>query len=390
MASSYVEYVAQDDVLADISLKSFASVDLRTSNTILLALLLLNSFVLNVILMCTIYASRKLRSLLIYLMFCHIAIINIVDLILAALTSLLNIANGILVLGEKWCRVEAIVQEFCQLYMLMTITLIVVERATQFLPYFPIKMLQRIGGWTLTKRQVLGLSLVLLLASFAAAIPISAEMLFMKSFKVRYVCEVGSGTSVIYTVARVLIYAGCLSIILVCALVIFGKREGCSLPQQLHDYSDFINRNRARQESLSRAKLGVLLACIFILVEGPYIMLCFALEISYSLLSGGGFGIPQDVDTFITWLKFLFPILSPITILCWCSDISASVKELFLCRSYDPPMIGPNVSGYRGMGAAKGFVTLVATTDGLPLKLRTSRPASTMANFSSQPMTSPS
>ncbi|VDO48182.1 unnamed protein product [Haemonchus placei] len=203
-----------------------------------------------------------------------------------------------------------------------------------------------------------GLSLVLLLASFAAAIPISAEMLFMKSFKVRYVCEVASGTSMIYTLARVLIYAGCLSIILVCASIIFGKR-------------------------------GVLLACIFILVEGPYILLCFALEISYSTLFGAGLSIPQDVDTFITWLKFLFPILSPITILCWCSDISASVKELFLCRSYDPPMIGPNISGYRGMGAAKGFVTLLATTDGLPLKLRTSRPASTMANILSHPMTSP-
>ncbi|KAK6033711.1 hypothetical protein OSTOST_00012 [Ostertagia ostertagi] len=144
------------------------------------------------------------------------------------------------------------------------------------------------------------------------------------------------------------IYAGCLGLILVCTTAIFRKREGRSLPQQSHDYSDFIRRNRAKQEVLSRAKLAVLLVCIFIFVQGPYILLCFTFEIFSSSLTNTDLDIPQDVDTLITWLKFLFPLLSPIAILCWCSDISGSVKELFLCRSYDPPMIGSNIIGYKG------------------------------------------
>ncbi|KAK5964859.1 G protein-coupled receptor [Trichostrongylus colubriformis] len=389
MVSLQVEYVAEDDVLADIALKTSTSVSLRTTNAILLALLLLASYVLNIILLCTVYTSRKMRTSLIYLMFCHIAIINMLDLSLSVLLSLLNIANGIWIFGDGWCRVNATVQEFCQLYMLMTLTVIVVERATELVTEFPMFTHQKIIQGILTKKHVLGLSLVLLLVCLAVVIPIATGALFVKPFRNRYVCAIGSGASLGYTLARLLIFAVCLCVILVCTTAIFRKREGRSLPQQTHDYSDFIRRNRAKQELLSRAKLAVLLVCIYVLVEGPYISLCLTYEIFTSILTGGAIDIPQDLDTLITWLKFVFPLLSPIAILCWCSDISGGVKELFLCRSYDPPIIGPSISGYKGIGTIPGVMTLVATHEGLQLKLPTSDVTPSMPDFSPEHANSP-
>lgn len=59
--------------------------------------------------------------------------------------------------------------------------------------------------------------------------------------------------------------------------------------------------------------------------------------------------IPQDADTLVTSLKFLFPLLSPICILFWCSDISVYIKKLFICRTYDPPcVIGQSANRCKG------------------------------------------
>uniref|UniRef100_A0A1I7XMY2 GAGA-binding transcriptional activator n=1 Tax=Heterorhabditis bacteriophora TaxID=37862 RepID=A0A1I7XMY2_HETBA len=54
---------------------------------------------------------------------------------------------------------------------------------------------------------------------------------------------------------------------------------------------------------------------------------------------------------------------------CWCNDIWITVKEIFCCRSYDPPTIGHYMNGNKGMPGAPGVITLVATAEGLQLKL---------------------
>ncbi|RCN25521.1 hypothetical protein ANCCAN_28766, partial [Ancylostoma caninum] len=202
-----------------------------------------------------------------------------------------------------------------------------------------------------------------------------------------------SGAPLGYTLSRVILYIGCLCVLLVCISAIFKKREGNSLPQQSHDYSDFIRRNRARQEHLSRAKLVVLLVCIFILVAGPYITLSF----TYEILNSSEFlaendpllDIPQDADTLITWLMFLFPLLSPISIFCWCTDVWTYAKELFCCRSDNPPTVGYFANGYnKGMNGMPGVMTLVATPEGLQLKLPSSGLPSDTAKYG-QPLAVP-
>ncbi|KHJ94009.1 hypothetical protein OESDEN_06067 [Oesophagostomum dentatum] len=210
----------------------------------------------------------------------------------------------------------------------------------------------------------------------AVSIP-SAAVLPVKPFRNRYVCSVSSGAPLGYTLTRVVLYIGCLCVLLVCLSAIFKKRGINSLPQQTQDYSDFIRRNRARQEYLSRAKLVVLLVCTFILVAGPYITLSFTFEITNSMEFVAGnellLEIPQDADTLITWLMFLFPLLSPIIIFCWCTDVWSYTKELFCCRSDSPPTVGYFTSGYnKGVNGVPPVMTLVATPEGLQLKLPSS------------------
>ncbi|VDL84206.1 unnamed protein product [Nippostrongylus brasiliensis] len=116
---------------------------------------------------------------------------------------------------------------------------------------------------------------------------------------------------------------------------------------------------------VSFAVLFLLLAIVALITSVPS-AICNSIEVTRD---GTTMDIPQDADTLITWLKFLFPLLSPVAILCWCSDISSCVKELVCCRSYDPPVIGQAVSGLRGAGVMPGVMTLIATADGLQLKL---------------------
>ncbi|WKY17309.1 hypothetical protein Q1695_001705 [Nippostrongylus brasiliensis] len=309
------------------------------------------SYVLNIVLTCTIYTSRKLRSSLIYLMFTNICFINLADLSFAILLSLINIANGMWVFDIRWCQINAAVQEFCQLYMLLTIVLIAVERAIGLTTVTYGMSQQQYGylRWSLTKQRVLVLFLLLAIVALITSVPSAVGLLPVKPFKNRYVCAVSSGAPLAYPLARMFIYIGCLCVLLVCGCTIFKKRECHSLPLQSHEYSDFIRRNRAMQGHLSRAKL-----------------ICNSIEVTRD---GTTMDIPQDADTLITWLKFLFPLLSPVAILCWCSDISSCVKELVCCRSYDPPVIGQAVSGLRGAGVMPGVMTLIATADGLQLKL---------------------
>ncbi|VDO75071.1 unnamed protein product, partial [Heligmosomoides polygyrus] len=206
--------------------------------------------------------ARKLKTSLIYLMFTHMCLINILDLSFSVLLSLVYIANGTWVFGTHPTE--------------------------------------------------------LMLAS-------------------RKMVSCSSGAPLGYSLCRLFIYTGCLCVLLVCASAVFKKRVSFRFS---YDHFKMI------QLKFSLFQVA-LLVCIFIAVEGPYISLCFIVN-SYDVTSDGlVLDIPQDADTLITWLKFLFPLLSPI-ILCWCSDISGYLKELFCCRSYDPPVIGQIGTGYKG------------------------------------------
>lgn len=59
----------------------------------------------------------------------------------------------------------------------------------------------------------------------------------------------------------------------------------------------------------------ILITCVFLCIEGPYITMCFFYE-SYNSREFSEVSIeyPQDADTLITWLKFVFPLICPIIV----------------------------------------------------------------------------
>ncbi|RCN26408.1 hypothetical protein ANCCAN_27866, partial [Ancylostoma caninum] len=75
------------------------------------------------------YFSKKLRSTLIYVIFAHISLVNLLDLSFSVLVSLLYVANGTWIFGDDWCKISATVQEFCELYTMLMLMLAAVERA---------------------------------------------------------------------------------------------------------------------------------------------------------------------------------------------------------------------------------------------------------------------
>uniref|UniRef100_A0A0M3HU79 G_PROTEIN_RECEP_F1_2 domain-containing protein n=1 Tax=Ascaris lumbricoides TaxID=6252 RepID=A0A0M3HU79_ASCLU len=106
-----VEYVPRADTIADIALQDTANGSLRTTTSILLGLLVIMSFILNLLLISTILSSSKLRSVVLYLLFCNLALLNIVDTLAGMFVSLLFVANGSWFFSEAHCRFNAAVQQ---------------------------------------------------------------------------------------------------------------------------------------------------------------------------------------------------------------------------------------------------------------------------------------
>lgn len=113
-----VEYVAIGDTLADVALKNATSASLAATTSILLAILVIVSFILNLLLIATILSSFKLRTCVLYLSLCVGGIFNIFDAIFITFLSLLYIANTIWNFGDGLCRTNAFFQQvyffFCK------------------------------------------------------------------------------------------------------------------------------------------------------------------------------------------------------------------------------------------------------------------------------------
>ncbi|CAI2357041.1 unnamed protein product [Caenorhabditis sp. 36 PRJEB53466] len=171
-----------------------------------------------------------------------------------------------------------------------------------------------------------------------------------------------------YVIVRLIVYFGCLAVILVAIGAILQKRAAAVIPPNTQEYAEFIKRNRAMQEHRSRAKLMILITCVFLCIEGPYITMCFFYETYNSReFSDVSIDIPQDADTLITWLKFVFPLICPIIMLSWCNDVWTKVKEVMCCRSYDPPTIG-HMPGLKENSDVSPVMTVVAGDHGLRVK----------------------
>ncbi|VDM62567.1 unnamed protein product [Angiostrongylus costaricensis] len=259
------------------------------------ALLLLASYLLN--------TTFRLRGSSIYLLFCHLSVINLLDLSFSVLLSLLFVANGKWTFGEEWCRVNATVQEFCQLYTLLTLILMSVERAV---------------------------GLAIGTPPTPGAQPLPGKSRLLNSNRI-----VGIGAPLGYILTRLALYIACLCVLLVCISLIFKKRV-CLL------YDNNIVFKLPSTTFHFRKSIHYL----NIFTRIPILSICNSKELVSKL---NMLDIPQDADMLVTSLKFLFPLLSPICILFWCSDISVYIKKLFSCRTYDPPcVIGQSANRCKG------------------------------------------
>lgn len=193
-----VQFVNYGDTIADVVRTEQTSASLTATTSILLAVLLVVSFLTNLLLVATILArfvrtervalpietpfSYKLRGCLLYLMLCQLSVMNVLDSILIMFVSLLYVSNGSWVFGDFVCRLNTWAQDFISLYSFFIITLMATERAL---------------GVTENGRHLISLRYVLLASVLFFTVALCfASPLFLANFSVtpyphRYLCSIG-------------------------------------------------------------------------------------------------------------------------------------------------------------------------------------------------------
>ncbi|CCD63038.1 G-protein coupled receptors family 1 profile domain-containing protein [Caenorhabditis elegans] len=379
-----VEYVPEEDTLAIVTIKETQSASLRTTNAILIAALLVSSYFLNVLFIVAVLITKSFRTT-IYLMYCHLSFVNIIDLSFNIFFALIFVANGNWNMSNGWCTFNVAIQEFVHLHTLFVLMIIGAERALGIIlgPEYVTHGHKYLSGLRIT-----GVSTILSFVSISFASAVFMNVIPTKPFRNRYVCGIDGGGPIGYVIARLVVYFGCLAVILVACGAILQKRTAASISPNTQEYAEFIKRNRAMQEHRSRGKLMILITCVFLCIEGPYITMCFFYE-SYNSREFSEVSIeyPQDADTLITWLKFVFPLICPIIMLSWCNDVWTKVKEVMCCRSYDPPTIG-HMPGYRDnsdVSPASSVMTVVGGENGPRIKSEASPSYQLRPNWNPSP-----
>uniref|UniRef100_A0AC34QHC5 G-protein coupled receptors family 1 profile domain-containing protein n=1 Tax=Panagrolaimus sp. JU765 TaxID=591449 RepID=A0AC34QHC5_9BILA len=365
-----IEYVAVGDTLADVALKDATSASLAATTSILLAILVVVSFILNLLLIATILSSYKLRTCVLYLSLCVGGIFNIFDAIFITFLSLLYVANTIWNFGDGLCRTNAFFQQFVFLKMIFLIVIMATERVATLSPNF--------RNYASAKC-VVGVQIIFTAIAFAFAIPTAFNGFPVKIYRYRYLCAIGSGSPLAYNIIEILIYCASLIFILICFGYILKKgNEPRSLPVKPQDYEAFIMETRAIQENLHLGKLVIIITLAYLILQGPYIVLCFLVQIKNSdafLRNNQEYEVPQDADTLITWVRFFYPLIFPLIIFASCHDIWAKFVNLTCCRRSTTGSAGTwNSNGLSRPKSSTPMIsndvlTLVATSEGLQLRV---------------------
>ncbi|KAI6233640.1 Melanin-concentrating hormone receptor 2 [Aphelenchoides fujianensis] len=350
-----VEYVDVGKTIADIAITEKSSTSLTATTSILLAILLILSFVSNLLLVATILASCKLRKYLLYLMFCQLGVINLLDTIMVMLVALLYVANGNWTFGDAFCRANAWAQQFVFLHALFTIMLMSMERALG---------LTANGRHFVTPRYAVAFSLLFGIIAFCFAAPTFFSAFPVHPYPWRYLCAIGGESPVAYSIVQMLAYGGC---IFVDDHLLWS------------DYGAFIMESRALQDHMLHGRLVLFICIAFVVVQGPYIVLSLFVQIrnSNEILDGDPeMEMSQDVDTLITWLKLFFPLIVTVLIYSVCHDIWNKLMNLIWCRrsngvalgSWSPNNRGGHKNEAGGYPPTENVLTLVATTDGIQIR----------------------
>uniref|UniRef100_A0AC35ERX2 G-protein coupled receptors family 1 profile domain-containing protein n=1 Tax=Panagrolaimus sp. PS1159 TaxID=55785 RepID=A0AC35ERX2_9BILA len=369
MESQSIEYVAAGDTIADGALKDVASASLAATTSILLAILVIACFITNALLIATILSSYKLRNSILYIMICSAGFVNLVDTILVMFVSVMYIANTTWTFGDGLCRLNAIVQQYTFLKMLFLLVIMAMERTTSLMESWKVRI-------TANHCIVFFFGFTIVAALFA--LPLAFNGFPVKSYRFRYLCAIGSYSALAYNIVEILVYIFTLIFLLCCFGYIFKKgNEPRSLPVKPQDYEGFIMETRTIQENLHLGKVVLFITLAYLLLQGPYIVMCFIVQIYNSkeiLQKGKEYEIPQDADTLITWLRFFFPLVMPLIVLASCQDIWTKFVNLVCCRRSTMGSMGTWANnGHRPKSGApivpNNVLTLVATSEGLQLRV---------------------
>ncbi|VDM95478.1 unnamed protein product [Thelazia callipaeda] len=180
----------------------------------------------------------------------------------------------------------------------------------------------------LTMSHMLKFVAVLWIISLCLALPTLTNNIPVKLYKFRYVCDIDSKTPMLYPIVRLLIFAGCLLICLICfaafsSMFWLVSRE---YPRELNSSPSNSSERLPQATTASSCKLGqnlnlvklvFLLLILFIFFDGPYIILNFYTQLRNSkelFEEDCFFETGPNVDSVLTLLRFVFPLVAPLVI----------------------------------------------------------------------------
>ncbi|CAD5220045.1 unnamed protein product [Bursaphelenchus xylophilus] len=366
-------YVDYGDTIADVAMREATSTSLTTTTSILLTVLLLLTFFSNLFLVATITASCKLRANLLYLIFIQLGILNLIESIFVMFVSLLYVANNNWVFGDVVCRINATAQDFVFLQSFFTIMLMAVERALG---------LTTSGRLLLTRRYAICLSLLFTAISFCFASPALFKGFNVQPFPYRYICAIGSNAPLPYAIVQMIVYGGGIFVITMCFCAIMRYKrfttDSRTLPAKPQDYGAFIMESRALEDYMTMTRLIIFIFIAYILLQGPYLVLNFFVQIrnSEQLLAANAnvIEVSQDLDTLLTFLMMFYPFTVTVLIFCFCRDIWLKMVNLLFCRRSTGVPYGSWMREGKGSNCLEDstssdrVLTLVATTEGLQIR----------------------
>uniref|UniRef100_A0A1I8B4A2 G_PROTEIN_RECEP_F1_2 domain-containing protein n=1 Tax=Meloidogyne hapla TaxID=6305 RepID=A0A1I8B4A2_MELHA len=192
----------------------------------------------------------------------------------------------------------------------------------------------------LVTRRIFGsLAILFMIIPICFAAPLLISGFPVSVFTYRYLCAIGSGSPVLYSLAQLLVYGGCLFVLLICfGSILKQKRIVRSLPVKPEHYGAFILENRILDEHMQLSRLLFWLVFEYAVIQGPYICLDFfvqirnSIEVQHSFAQYTGSTISKDVDTLVTIIKLFHPLIVPTMILVSCNNIWAQLVDKICCR----------------------------------------------------------
>ncbi|KAM3720856.1 Rhodopsin, GQ-coupled [Dirofilaria immitis] len=211
----------------------------------------------------------------------------------------------------------------------MGLMIMAIERS--IILYFPNQIIFR-------NCQTLAYVVVLWIIGICLAIPVLTHSIPVKPNEFRYNCDIDSGLPISYPIACILIYSSCLIIILICFAALLSRnnqRRDQSLPMKSQENSVFV-RQTLNHDYQSFSKLILLLIILFILFDGPYIILNILMQIRNSneiLKDNYIFRIPQDANIILNWLRLMYPLIAPSLMYGTCAEIWLNLRQYIFCNS---------------------------------------------------------